>query len=112
MRVLVIDDENDICLMVMRILKSKGIECDYANSIYTAKMKTKGSFFELFIIDINLPDGNGLDLIPIIKDEHEDATIVMISAHDDEETINKALHLGVAQFVKKPFTKSEILALV
>jgi DNA-binding response OmpR family regulator len=112
MRVLVIDDEIDICLMVMRILRSSGIDCDYAHTLNRATMKTKGSFFKLFIIDINLPDGNGLDLIPVIKEKHEDSTIVIISAHDDQETVDRALHMGATYFIRKPFTKSEILALL
>lgn len=112
MRVLVIDDESDICMMISRIFKSKGIVCDCAHSVAQGKAKSRNISYELFIIDINLPDGTGLDLISNIKEGDAKANIVTISAYDDAEIINRALALGARKFVKKPFSKSEILALV
>lgn len=112
MSVLVIDDESDICLLISRILKTRGIDCDCAGNIKQAKIKTNGRYYELIIIDVNLPDGTGLDLISNIKDENKHANIVIVSAHDDTETVEKALRLGAKKFIKKPFSKAEILELV
>jgi DNA-binding response OmpR family regulator len=109
---LVIDDESDICLLIGRILKTQGIDCDCAQSIKQAKIKTNGNNYELFIIDVNLPDGTGLDLISNITEENNYADIVIISAHDDTETVEKALRFGAKKFIKKPFSKAEILELV
>jgi DNA-binding response OmpR family regulator len=112
MRVLIVDDENDICLIISRILRAKGIYSDCAHSLSQARQKTKSLEYELYIIDVNLPDGNGLDLIANIRDAVKNPSIVTISANHDQGIIDEALNLGAIRFVKKPFTKSDILELV
>ncbi|MNH45241.1 Luminescence regulatory protein LuxO [compost metagenome] len=63
----------------------------------------------IIFLDINLPDGSGLDALPAIKSSHPQSTIISISALDAKE---KALANGASYFIGKPFTINEINSIV
>src|SRR6056297_1585296 len=62
----------------------------------------------LLIVDWNLPDGTGLDVIRQIRQENREVAVVMITARADRESILKAAHLGINGYISKPF-KVEML---
>jgi two-component system response regulator PilR (NtrC family) len=109
MKVLIVDDEKDICSLVCKILKQVDIGCDAVNTIEMAKKYTRNKSYDYCFIDIKLPDGSGFDLITDIRKTNEDQRIVMISAFDGEKERERAKSLGVEDFISKPFTKKEIL---
>ncbi|MEA2049551.1 MAG: response regulator transcription factor [Campylobacterota bacterium] len=69
-------------------------------------------FFDLYIIDINLPSINGLELVKKIKTNRINATIFIISGDDNIETILEAYDLGCNDYIKKPFDLREVVAKV
>ena len=69
-------------------------------------------FFDLYIIDINLPSINGLELVKKIKSNRKDAKIFIISGDDNIDTILNAYDLGCDDYIKKPFDLREIIAKV
>jgi DNA-binding response OmpR family regulator len=106
-RVLIVDDEEEIGLMVGQFLKDQ-CRPDYAKSLYQARFQMNALNYQLFILDVHLEDGNGLELIPAIKNQNPDAKIIAISAFDDlEDFAAKEPHIDA--FLSKPFTKKEII---
>lgn len=112
MQVLLIDDEADICSMVAKILAQKGVECDCSHFVEGAREKLNNRTYQLYLIDINLPDGTGFELIPLIYEKDPGARVVIISAHDDQIYKELAASLGVEDFIRKPFSKNDILSLI
>ena len=107
---LIVDDEEDIGLMVSVFLKKAGIASTYFNRVAPAREAVETQSFDYYFLDLNLPDGTGFDLIPSIKDRQEEAKIVIISAYDGHLETSRAEEFGVKAFVKKPFTKQDLLA--
>jgi DNA-binding response OmpR family regulator len=105
-RILVVDDELEICLLVTRYLKKMGFDASYAVSISDAMAKISRVSFDLLFIDLNLADGSGYDLINTLHESNISSKIIIISAYDSER--QKALQKGAALFMAKPFTKKAI----
>jgi DNA-binding NtrC family response regulator len=105
-RILVVDDEIEICLLVTRYLKKMGFEASYAVSISDAMAKISLVSFDLLFVDLNLADGSGYDLINTLHESNIPSKIIIISAYDSER--QKALQKGAALFMAKPFTKKAI----
>jgi DNA-binding response OmpR family regulator len=108
MRALIVDDEEDIGFMTKVILNNEGIVAEATQSIRQAVYKIHENAYDLYFLDLNLPDGSGFDLVPQIRDSNQQAVVIIISAHDGNEEIKKADELGVDAFIKKPFTKKDI----
>jgi DNA-binding response OmpR family regulator len=105
-KILVVDDEIEICLLVTRYLKKMGFEASYALSISEAMSKISRISYDLLFVDLNLADGSGYDLINSLRESNVSAKIIIISAYDSER--QKALQKGAALFMAKPFTKKSI----
>ena len=105
-KVLVVDDEIEICLLVTRYLKKMGFEASYALSISEALGKISRTTYDLLFVDLNLADGSGYDLINTLQASTVIPKIIIISAYDSER--QKALQKGATLFMAKPFTKQSI----
>ncbi len=105
-RVLVVDDEVEICLLVSQYLKKLGYEVAFSLSIAEALDKISTRPYDLLFVDLNLSDGSGYDLIKILRESYLDTKVIVISAYDSERT--KALQRGASLFLAKPFTKKSI----
>ncbi|MBL0745109.1 response regulator [Chryseolinea lacunae] len=101
-KILVVDDELEICLLVTQYLKKLGYETDFALSISEALSKISGSPFDILFVDLNLTDGSGYDLISTLQESKNASKIIVISAYDSER--QKALQKGASVFLAKPFT--------
>src|SRR5688572_322857 len=105
-KVLVVDDEIEICLLVTRYLKKMGFDATYALTISDALAKTSMITYDLLFVDLNLTDGSGYDLMHTLREAKTPAKIITISAYDSER--QKALQKGATLFMAKPFTKKSI----
>lgn len=105
-KILVVDDELEICLLVTRYLNKMGFDATYALSISEALKKISMVSYDLLFVDLNLADGSGYDLIHSLKESNVSSKIIIISAYDSER--QKALQKGAALFMAKPFTKKSI----
>ncbi|GAB4242444.1 MAG: hypothetical protein Tsb0034_19890 [Ekhidna sp.] len=109
MNVLIVDDEEDIGLMISVLLKKEGINAEFKTRVSSAKEMIERKDYSMFFLDLNLPDGTGFDLIPLIKKSSASAHIVVISAYDTKEEKTRAFDLGADLFIRKPFSKREII---
>lgn len=107
-KVLIIEDEGDICLLLNIMLKGKNIDLEHVNNLSKAKEYLKNEKPSLILLDNRLPDGLGMDFIRFIKTHYPEIKIVMISGFHPDLTKEIALHNGADIYLEKPFTKEQI----
>ena len=105
-RVLVVDDEVEICLLVTQYLRKLGYEVTYSLSIAEALGKLSAAPYDLLFVDLNLSDGSGYDVIRVLQESNSQTKVIVISAYDNERV--RALQQGASLFIAKPFTKKAI----
>jgi two-component system OmpR family response regulator len=105
-RVLVVDDEVEICLLVTQYFKKLGYQTSFCLSITEAAEKLAAEAYDLLFVDLNLRDGSGYDLIKALHQSQSTTKVIVISAYDSER--QKALQRGASFFIAKPFTKKSI----
>ncbi len=107
-RILILDDEKEICFLLSALLSQMGFLTDYAYTLKEGVHKFEEEKFDLVFLDLNLPDGLGYTLVPKIREYSEDVKIVMISAHDALLKKIQSEKKGVDYFIDKPFNKEKI----
>lgn len=110
--VLIVDDEPDICMLLGKQLVKMDLTVDFAHTIQNGLEKVKKNEPKVVFLDMNLPDGNGLEHISEFKQDLNPASIVMISAYDTPTDRAKAYALGVNYFLSKPFTQLQIANII
>jgi DNA-binding response OmpR family regulator len=105
-KVLVIDDEIDICILLVRQLKNLGFQASYCLNVKAANAELASNTYDLIFVDLNLTDGSGYELIHFLRTFDKTAKIIVISAYEGER--QKALEVGVSLYIPKPFTKKTI----
>jgi DNA-binding response OmpR family regulator len=108
-RILILDDEQEICFLLATLLRQMGYETDYAYNLTDGMRKlTSGNPFDLVFLDLNLPDGLGHNLVPVIKKKLTDVKVVMISAHGALLRQIQSGTYGIDHFITKPFDRKNI----
>ncbi|NQT63287.1 MAG: response regulator [Candidatus Marinimicrobia bacterium] len=110
---LIIDDDDDIRFILHSILSTvEGLSLEEAADGASAREILRNQQFDGIILDYRLPDSNGEELLQEFKHSTspQQAEIVMLSARDDKELIDKWLDLGAKAVLRKPFNPFELLA--
>ncbi|MES2628661.1 MAG: sigma-54 dependent transcriptional regulator [Bacteroidota bacterium] len=108
-KVLCVDDDTDICLLLSRFLGKNGYAVDTAFNGTTALEKLKNEPYDLVICDFRLPDKDGLEMIKAIKSTRPDTQIIIITGYSDVKIAVKAMKYGAFEYVTKPIHPEEIL---
>jgi DNA-binding NtrC family response regulator len=108
-KILIIDDELKICEILKDILDSEGYETDFAINGIDGLKKIQKNKIDLVLLDIKLPDIDGLSLLKKIKDFDPDILVIMISAFGTVSTAVEALKNGAEDFIEKPLETNRIL---
>jgi DNA-binding response OmpR family regulator len=106
-KVLIIEDEGDLCLLINILLDGKGMEVEHVQSIAKAGEYLLHETPSLILLDNRLPDGFGIDFLNFVKKEYPSIKVIMISGVD-AAVQDVALENGADAFLKKPFTKSQL----
>lgn len=106
--VLLVDDEEEICLLLCKMLRKKGVTCDVAHSLQEGRAALDSGEYDAVFLDVNLPDGLGYEMIPDIKEVLPTARLIAISAMDNERA--RALEAGADIFISKPFNREVMFA--
>ncbi len=101
-RALVVDDEADILDLFKITLGRMDIQAVSAMSLGEAKLQLTQHHLDLCLTDMNLPDGNGIDLVRHIAERHPDLPVAMITAHGSMDSAVAAMKAGAFDFVSKP----------
>ncbi|HHG74697.1 MAG TPA: sigma-54-dependent Fis family transcriptional regulator, partial [Persephonella sp.] len=110
--ILIVDDEKNITDLLKDILEDEGFNVDVAFDISSAKEKIKEKDFDIVFLDVWLPDGEGTDLIPVIKESNQITKVIMISGHANIPIAVKALKEGAYDFLEKPISTESIFAVI
>jgi DNA-binding response OmpR family regulator len=109
-RVLIIDDEVDICRLLSNLIKKEGLQTNYAHSLANGKNKIVDFYPHIIFLDLNLPDGIGFSIIPFIRERLPDAKIIIISAYDSTKEKEYAKNeMKIDHFISKPLNRKLIL---
>src|ERR1700683_1244265 len=110
--VLVVDDEPDLCELLSITLQRMELDPRTANSVADAQRLLKTEHFDLCLTDMQLPDGDGLDLVKWIQQYSPNVPVAVITAHGNMETAGRALKHGAFDFVSKPLDLAGLRKLV
>lgn len=110
--VYVLDDDNSIGELVKFSLEMNGISCIHCNTISELDYNMDKCLPHVVILDIMLPDGNGLDVMKNIKISHPEVWCIMLSALGQEIDKVKGLNTGADEYIAKPFGVLELVARV
>lgn len=105
-QILIVDDSDTMRKMVKASLRDlDDVSFDEAENGFAALEKMKTNPFDLMILDINMPDMNGIDVLTILRESHQYKTtpIVILSTKGDEESRKEALEKGAICYLTKPF---------
>jgi DNA-binding response OmpR family regulator len=112
MKILVIEDNIELLKDIKCFLEEEGNICEIAPSYKVANEKIGFFPYDILIVDITLPDGNGLDIIRAVKKESIDLGIIIISAKNAVDDRIYGLEIGADDYLTKPFYLSELNARV
>lgn len=107
-RVLVVDDEPDVCFIISDILRGSGFESRESHSVNECIGTLENYHPDFVILDIDLPDGSGLDVLPLIKSKYPNVKVIMNSALDTAENRARADERGAYAFLSKPLNKKKL----
>ena len=109
LKVLLVEDDLQLAKIVKKILNSKGFDVVLKDDGFLALDEIKENFFDLYLIDINIPGINGLELVRYIRNLYaNEGFIVMLTANVDEYYFEKAYDYGCDDYIKKPFHIKEL----
>ncbi len=112
MKILITEDEKELAKAVKEYLEQDGFLCETAYDFDEALEKLELYRYDCAVVDIMLPDGNGLDLVRHLKERHSDTGIIIVSAKNSLDDKINGLDLGADDYLTKPFHLSELSARV
>ncbi len=107
--ILVIDDEQEIRESLEQLLKLEGYKADCASTGTEGLKRIENGIFDLVLLDINLPDRNGLDVLQHIKRESPELGVIMITAYDSSQMAFQASKQGAESYITKPWDNDKLL---
>lgn len=108
-KILVVDDDNDMCLLLTRFLTRNGYTVASANSGQAAIEWMKKNKPSLVLCDFRLDDMTGVELLQKIKEMHAEASVIIITGYSDVKDAVEVMKLGAYDYVTKPLFPDEIL---
>jgi DNA-binding response OmpR family regulator len=108
-RIFLLEDDKAIAKNLILLLRSEGFSVTHASTRGEALTALAGNNFDLALIDISLPDGNGFTLCTEIK-ETGDVPVIFLTASDDEASVVTGLNMGADDYITKPFRPRELIA--
>ena len=112
MQVLIVEDEAPLMESMVSYLEMEGFRCEQAGDYHTALEVLDRHAYICLLIDLNLPDGDGLDLVRMVRQNQDRPGIIIISARNSIQERVKGLELGADDYLVKPFHLSELVARV
>ncbi|MCT4639563.1 MAG: response regulator transcription factor [Bacteroidales bacterium] len=108
MRVLIVEDEKDLAQEINEFLTNEHYNCDVAHTGEDASESLAVNMYDFVLLDIGLPDYNGLDLLKEAKEYNSEAYFIIITARGEIEDKVKGLDLGADDYLAKPFALLEL----
>ncbi len=110
MNILIVEDEKNLAREIAAFLKSENFLCDLAYTGMEASEKITVNLYDFVLLDLGLPDYNGIDLINEAREAGSEASFIIITARGEVEDKVKGLNLGADDYLAKPFALIELLS--
>ncbi|MEX2534928.1 MAG: response regulator transcription factor [Trueperaceae bacterium] len=110
-RVLIVEDDPKLALLLEQELSHEGYKVEAVGTGSDALLRTEEQEFELILLDLNLPDFDGIEVARLVGKRSE-ASILMLTARADVDSRIKGLYAGASDYLAKPFSIQELLARV
>lgn len=111
-QIVIVEDDIDLCSGLCKALKDESRSIVSCENLKSAREQIFLTNPALILLDINLPDGNGLDLVKEIREKKLSYPIILLSANDTDADVVRGLELGADDYVTKPFSLSVLRARV
>lgn len=108
MKILIVEDEIELLDSMASYLKNEDFICETANSFFDAEDKIVSFNYDIIILDITLPDGSGIDLLKLVKEQSSKTGVLIVSAKNSLDDKLKGLDLGADDYITKPFHLAEL----
>ena len=108
-RLLLLEDELNVGSTLQDRLSHEGFELVWAKNVSEARSALQDGRFQLALLDVNLPDGNGFDVARLIRDTHPKTAVVFLTAAGSPDDRIHGLELGAEDYIVKPFHFKELL---
>lgn len=108
-KILIVEDDKTIALGIEYSLKQEGFQTEVAHDKSSAEKILQTSEFNLVLLDVSLPDGNGFDLCRTIR-EQGDTPVIFLTVRDEEVNVVMGLDIGADDYVTKPFRVRELIS--
>ena len=110
MRILLIEDDAPLAGALMAFLNARGFVCECAGSLASARALLPAAHWAAVLLDWQLPDGEGLALLPLLRRTLPDSAVIMLTARDQITDRIRGLELGADDYLVKPYDPDELLA--
>ena len=108
-RILIIDDDKELCMLIKRSVLSEDIEADFCNTGKEGLTKLKGKEYQLVILDVMMPGMDGFETLEKIRKENS-LPILMFTSKNDSVSKVRGLRAGADDYLTKPFDMDELIA--
>jgi len=108
MNILIVEDEKSLAKEMATFLKNEGFVCEVAHSGKEASEKIFVNPYDFLLLDLGLPDYEGLDLLKEAKEANQEAAIIILTARGSTDDKVKGLNLGADDYLAKPFSLLEL----
>ena len=107
-KILVVDDDRSVCNLLSQIITGLGHECAQAHTIAEGKAAATAGLYDIIFLDVSLPDGSGLDLLPALRRQPAPPEVIIITSAGDPDGAVLAIKNGAWDYLEKPFGKEQI----
>ncbi len=108
-KILIVDDEQEICDIITKVLSAENYICDSTTSIDEAKKLIETNSYDAIISDLVFPEGSGIDLLKYKNDVSPETMFILLTGYGTVKTALEALEMGAFDYISKPFKNTELL---
>ena len=109
MKILLLEDDHILCESLTEYLEMEGYSVDRAHRGEEVFDLTFDNKYDLYILDINVPDINGFDVLKALKESGDETPAIYVTALTDVSSISKGFSIGAEDYIKKPFDPEELV---
>jgi response regulator NasT len=108
-RLLVVEDERNVGTTLVERLQREGFRVDWVKSVAEAESALKQGVYDLALLDVGLPDGDGFQVAARVRETSKQTAVVFLTAYGNPEDRIRGLELGAEDYIVKPFREAELL---
>lgn len=109
-RILLVEDDQALARALESLLRGKDFVVDTASTVAAAKLALPLAEWGAVLLDLHLPDGDGLSMVPVVRRRYPDASVIILTARDQITDRVRGLDSGADDYLVKPFDPEELLA--